>query len=92
MNEIPNELSYEFVTEQGRKRLIELYGENKGMFHGKNSDGETVFVSIDSNRGIVLKTYQENGWIRINCYDKEGCIEDECFDGKWKESLKGVSK
>lgn len=80
---IPNELSKEFVTRKGRKKLIDLYGDVNDMFTGHNSDGEMVCVSFDKETGIVLKTYQENGWLRVNHYDKEGWLTDEGFEGRW---------
>lgn len=80
---IPNELSAQFSTVQGRKALIDLYGDSKTMFFGTNEDGEHVLLSIAST-GIVLKTEQENGWVRVNYYDENGCSVGEGFDGKWR--------
>ena len=54
------------------------------MFTGTNADGEMVKLSIDKERGIVLNTYQENGFVRVNYYNKDGLAEGETFDGKWK--------
>lgn len=42
-----------------------------------------VCVSFDSENGIVLKTFQHNGWLRVNICDKEGCVDSEGFDGRW---------
>lgn len=80
---IPNELSREFKTVAGRKKLIELYGDVNDMFTGHNEDGEMVCVSFDKENGIVLHTYQHNGWLRVNTYDKDGCVDSEGFDGRW---------
>lgn len=84
MNKIPNELSARFADVAGRRELIKKYGNSNTMFTGENADGEMVTVSIDKDRGIVLKTYQNNGWVRVNYYNKEGIAEGEGFDGKWK--------
>ena len=83
MSKIPNELSARFADIDGRKALIEKYGDSKSMFSGENADGETVEVSIDKENGIILKTNQHNGWIRVNYYDKDGTAAGESCDGKW---------
>lgn len=84
MNRISNELSARFADIDGRRELIEKYGDSDTMFTGENADGEMVTVSIDKESGIILKTYQSNGWVRVNYYNKEGFAEGESFDGKWK--------
>lgn len=81
---ISDELSTRFADVKGRQELIEKYGNSNTMFTGENSDGETVTVSIDKEKGIILKTYQNNGWLRVNYYNKEGYAEGESFDGRWR--------
>lgn len=83
MNKIPNELSTRFADIEGRKELIKKYGNSDTAFTGENADGETVVISIDTENGIVLNTYQKNGWVRINYYNKDGIAEGETFDGRW---------
>lgn len=80
---IPNELSKRFNTQEGRKRLVELYADSQTMFTGVDEDGETVHLSISHN-GLTLRTEQENGWVRVNYYDADGFATGETFDGKWK--------
>ena len=80
---IPNELSERFDTQEGRKRLVELYADSQTMFTGIDADGKTVYLSITHN-GMTLRTQQENGWVRVNYYDADGCATGESFDGKWK--------
>ena len=80
---IPNELSCRFDTAEGRKEIIWQYADSDTMFTGENSDGETVYLSV-SETGMVLKTEQENGWVRVNYYDENGCSTGEGFDGKWR--------
>ena len=80
---IPNELSERVDTQEGRKRLVELYADSQTMFACNNSDGETVHLSITHN-GMTLRTQQENGWVRVNYYDADGFVAGESFDGKWK--------
>lgn len=87
MKSIPNELSRQFPTVEGRKQLIRQHGDSDTMYSGKNEDGEDVTVSIDRT-GIVLNTYQQNGWVRVNYYDADGFASGETFDGRWKEAGK----
>lgn len=80
---IPNELSCRFDTVEGRKEIVQQYADSDTMFTGENSDGETVYLSV-SKTGMVLKTEQENGWVRVNYYDADGYSTGESFDGKWR--------
>ena len=80
---IPNELSAKFNTLVGRKQIIAEYADSDTMFVGENEDGERVYLSV-SDTGMVLRTEQENGWVRVNYYDAEGDATGESFDGKWK--------
>ena len=80
---IPNELSAKFNTLEGRKQIIAEYADSDTMFVGENEDGERVYLSV-SDTGMVLRTEQENGWVRVNYYDAEGDTTGESFDGKWK--------
>lgn len=82
---IPNELSSRFDTVAGRKELIERYGDSGSMFLGNNAEGETVHLFVDVC-GIILRTEQQNGWVRMNYYDADGVAIGESFDGKWKEA------
>lgn len=83
MTKIPNDLSMQFKTREGRKAMIDAYGDSDSMFFGENEDGENVYLSI-AHTGIVLKTEQENGWVRVNYYDENGYSVGEGFDGKWR--------
>ncbi len=82
---IPNDVSSRFNTVAGRKEIVRRYADSKGMFCGINENGETVYLSV-SDRGLVLKTEQENGWIRVNFYDSDGNATGESFDGKWRKN------
>lgn len=77
---IPNAVSRQFVTVNGRKDLMRDY---LGIYAGTNSDGETVQLSICPQL-MELTTFQNNGWVRINWYDTDGQPTGEAFDGKWK--------
>lgn len=85
MASIPNKLSLVFGSQAVRKQLIESYADSETMFTGTNEHGETVYLSIAAS-GIVLKTEQENGWVRVNYYDADGAATGEGFDGKWRDT------
>lgn len=56
-------------------KLIKKYGA-KGLFAiGKNEDGESIIITIYSNR-VVTKTLQKNNWMRINTYWADGNIDE----------------
>ena len=80
---IPNELSAKFNTLEGRKQILQEFADSDAMFVGENEDCERVYLSV-SDTGMVLRTEQENGWVRVNYYDAEGDATGESFDGKWK--------
>lgn len=89
MQHIPNELAQNFVTAEGRRKLMDLYGDSKTSFRGSNSDGEAVDLSISRN-GIQLTTYQDNGWLRVDVYDARGNKESERFEGRWRSRKKAT--
>lgn len=86
MNSIPNELSSRFSDIEVRRQIIQKYGDSPNMFVGENADGEKVALFISRKNGIVLNTYQDNGWLRVDYYDAEGYFEGETFDGRWAET------
>lgn len=91
MQHIPNELAQNFVTVEGRRKLMDLYGASKTSFRGSNSDGEAVDLSISRN-GIQLTTYQDNGWLRVDVYDARGNKESERFEGRWLSRQKAKTE
>ena len=80
---IPNELSQNFGDIKVRRKLMELYGDSQTAYGGVNEEGEDVLVSI-ARDGIVVSTFQKNGWLRKNYYDENGSSEGETFEGWWK--------
>ena len=80
---IPNELSQNFGDIKTRRKLMELYGNSETAYGGVNEEGEDVLVSI-ARDGIVVSTFQKNGWLRKNYYDENGYADGETFDGRWK--------
>lgn len=83
MRSIPNELSARFGEIEVRKQIMAEYGDSDTAFLGENADGETVEMSVYKDK-IIVKTYQNNGWVRVDHYDSDGCYEAEMYEGKWK--------
>lgn len=82
MERISNDISKGFSTCSGRKYLVENYCNSGNIYFGINEDGEDVELSINSD-GMVLKTYQNNGFVRVNYYDSDGYNSGETFEGRW---------
>lgn len=82
MKSIPNELSARFGEIEVRKQIMTEYGNSDSDFIGHNENGELVTMSVRPDE-IIVKTYQENGWLRVNYFDSEGWPNGELFDGKW---------
>ena len=81
---ISNELAKNFADIESRRKIIEEYADSEQPFFGINEDEEQVELHV-AESGIILKTYQSNGWLRVNYYDAEGYPEGETFEGKWNE-------
>lgn len=86
MNSIPNELSSRFSDVAVRRQVVQQYGDSSNMVVGENVDGEKVILYASKKNGIVLNTYQDNGWLRVDYYDADGFFEAETFDGRWTET------
>lgn len=82
MKSIPNELSARFGEIEVRKQIMAEYGDSDSAFLGHNDAGELIEMSVRPDE-IIVKTYQENGWLRVNYYDSDGWPNGELFDGKW---------
>lgn len=78
-----NELAKNFDDINVRRKMIKEYENSKTKFSGKNANEENVMISV-SKHGMVLETFQDNGWIRLNYYDAEGYGDGETFEGRWK--------
>lgn len=87
---IPNELSARFNTIEGRREIIQKYGDALNLYCGVNEDGEKVAMIISRQRGIEARTYQHNGFLRVNYYDTEGYAAGETFDGRWERNPEGA--
>lgn len=73
----------DFSDIHDRRKLIEKYGDENMCFHGNNAEGEDVELHI-AKSGIIVKTYQSNGFVRVNTYEADGNIGGETFEGRWK--------
>ena len=83
MRSIPNELSARFGEIEVRKQIMAEYGDSDTAFLGTNADGETVEMSVYKDK-IIVKTYQNNGWVRADYYNSDGYYEAEMYEGKWR--------
>lgn len=83
MISIPNELSARFGEIEVRKQIMAEYGDSNSMFVGTNADGETTMMSVFKDK-IIVKTHQNNGWIRVDYFDSDGLYEAEMYEGKWR--------
>jgi len=81
MKETDDALRFDPSDLAGMKQLMDKFSESVTIFSGENEAGETVYISICHSR-IVVRTLQENHWIRLNVYYRDGSC-DETFDGKW---------
>lgn len=86
MNTIPNELSFRFADAEVRRQIIQRYGDSANMFVGENANGEKIVLFVSRKNGIILNTYQDNGWLRVDYYGADGFFEGETFDGRWAET------
>lgn len=77
-----NELAADFGSIESRRLLVEEFADSEFPFSGINEQGEKTLMSISAS-GIVVDTYQSNGWVRKNYYDANGYAEGETFDGRW---------
>lgn len=78
-----NELAEDFDNSDSRRLLIQEFGNIKFPISGRNDSGEKILLNVSKN-GIVVDTFQSNGWVRLNFYDADGNPEGESFDGRWR--------
>ena len=82
MNDSEKTIHFDSTDLASMNRLMDELGDSATMFPGENENGETVYISIYHTR-IVIRTLQENHWVRLNTYYRDGSC-DEIFDGKWE--------
>lgn len=77
-----NELAAHIGELEARKRIIELFRESDVLYDGTNESGERVFLSV-SDSGILIRTWQSNGYVRVDEYDEDGYLVGEIYDSRW---------
>lgn len=81
-----SKLAERFSELETRKKFIDVYGNIHESVTWENKNGEKVEAYVSRESGIVLNTYQENGWLCVHYYDSNGYSEGETYDGIWKET------
>lgn len=81
--QIKEHLGKNFADILTRREIIKEYQDANTTFSGHNENEENVELHVSPD-GIILKTYQENGYVRVNYYNAEGFEEGESFEGRWK--------
>lgn len=66
-----------------RRKVIEIYKDIDTAFTGNNEHKETVELHVTPT-GMMIRTYQNNGWVRVNYYNVSGVAECESYEGRWK--------
>lgn len=84
MRSIPNELSARFNEPEIRRQIMHEYGDSTTAFCGTNEDNELVEMSVHPSE-IIVKTYQQNGWLRVNYFDEHGYPNGEVYEGRWDD-------
>ena len=86
MKLIPDSLASEFFRIEVRRQIIERFSDNAEFYVGRNMCGDKIILNVSRERGIILTTYQSNGWIRVTFYDRDGFYEGETFNGRWNHN------
>ncbi|HDX9663251.1 TPA: DUF2314 domain-containing protein [Bacillus cereus] len=76
-------LAIDLTSAEVVARLIK--DTESGMYSTTDSDGNQVVAFIAQGKGMDLRTYQGNGWVRVDSYDENGIWEGDTFDGRWEE-------
>ena len=76
-------ISVDFENPAEVKKANEKYKNLDYMLSSVNQIGEQQLISF-SEDGVIVTTFQDNGFIRENCYDVNGYYECESFTGRWK--------
>lgn len=84
MRSIPNKLSARFNEPEIRRQIMREYGDSTTAFCGTNEDNELVEMSVFLDK-IIVKTYQQNGWLRVNHFDECGYPSGETYEGRWDD-------
>ena len=77
-------LAADFGNPASRRQMMQEFGDYPNALSGANEDGEQTLISICPS-SLIVKTFQENGWVRVNEYGADGQMAGETFDGRWME-------
>lgn len=75
-------VSIDFGNPAEVKKANKKYKNLDYMLSSVNLNGEKQLISF-SEEGVIVTTFQHNGWTRENCYDVNGYYECESFNGRW---------
>ncbi len=54
--------------------LMDRADEFPSAVFGKNTDGETVMISVNKDN-VTYEVFQDNGWTSENIYYRDGSVE-----------------
>ena len=57
------------------KQLVDNSDEFEMPLIGVNEDGESTMTEV-TDKFVLVKTFQDNGWLRNNYYYPDGCCEE----------------
>ena len=69
------QIHFDPTDQEAMNKLMDEHGDSKTMYPGTNEHGESVYISIFSDK-IVTMTSQTNGWNRKNIYYRDGSWEE----------------
>lgn len=61
---------------KGMRKLMKDHGNVTHAFMGRNNEGEVQMISVYSDR-VIIKTYQDNGWIQTLTVYQDGEMEED---------------
>lgn len=64
-------LAADFGNPASRRQMMQEFGDYPNALSGANENGEQTLISICPN-SLIVKTFQENGWVRVNEYGADG--------------------
>lgn len=61
-----------------------IHENESSLYGGVNAEGEDVMVNVEKGKGMEVRTFQDNGWLRVNYYNENGYDDGESFEGRWR--------
>ena len=75
VKESKKEIHFDPKDRHGMLALMDRANEFTEPWFGKNSEGEDVMISVNSDN-ITTETFQNNGWARENVYWRDFTVEE----------------